>query len=456
MANQFFFPAEIYQKRRQALMQKMGSGQVFLLGNRNVGITYADNYYPFRQDSNFLYYIGVNVPGLSAIIDCDKGETTLFGNDVTVESVVWTGPQPTMRELADSAAIENVLPKNKLETQLEKGFHYLPTYRAEQTLRIKELTRRKFSLKLVKSVIEQREIKGPEEVVEMEKAHTLSAQMQKLVMASAKPGMYEYELIAIASKFRWEHGCKWGYDPIMTVNGQTLHNHYYGNKIKEGDIVLYDGGIEVPSGYQADLTRSFPVSDKFTSLQKQVYEIVHAGYNMAVKKCKPNRSYKDIHLQVAEVMFEGLKDLGWAKGDTKEAIAAGAHTLFFPHGLGHMIGLDVHDMESFDEVYVGYTPRMKKSKEFGLKSLRLGKKLKAGFVITIEPGLYVIPQLIEQFKSEKKHLDFINYQEVEKHLGFGGIRIEDDFLITEKGNRVLGEPFGASVAEVEAVRTKTR
>jgi Xaa-Pro aminopeptidase len=453
MANQFFFDSEIYVKRRKQLMNELGKGQVFLLGNKNSSISYEDDHYPFRQDSTFLYYIGINLPDLAAIIDVDAGQTTVFGLDASVEMVVWTGDQPTMRELADKSGIKNIQSPDKLRESLRKDFQYLPPYRPEHTLFMRSLTRRKHSERLVKAIVKQREIKGEEEIEQIDIAHTLSAKMQRLVMETARPGMFEHELVGVASKFCWDHGVKWGYNPILTINGQTLHNHYYGNKIEEGQLLLYDGGVEAKSGYQGDLTRTFPVGKKFTALQADIYRIVHRGYLAAVEASKPDATYRSIHLHVAKVMFDGLKDVGWTKGNTEDAVAAGAHALFFPHGLGHMIGLDVHDMENFGESLVGYTPKLKKAKEFGLKSLRLGKTLKKGFVLTIEPGIYVIPKLVNQFQNQGRFGEFIHFDKVNNNQGFGGVRIEDDYLLTENGCRVLGEPFPATLEDVEQIRS---
>lgn len=436
------FSAEVYTTRREQLKQKLGSGRILLMGNDEASMNYVDNTYHYRQDSTFLYYIGISQPGLNAIIDIDKNETILFGDDPTIDTIIWIGKTPKMKELADSVGIHLVEPASQLLNFISSDTLYLPPYRDKHILKLRAWTGDKAmrpSIDLIKAIIDQRSIKSEAEIVELDKASTISRLMHQAVKENAKTGMKEYELISFASQIAWEHNCQFAYPAIMTINGQTLHNHYYGNTLKEGDMVLYDGGAELPSGYCGDLTRTFPVGQRFTNLQQEIYDIVQAMYDRAAEISKAGIRYYDVHLETARVMVKGLKALGWMKGDEEEAISSGAFTLFFPHGLGHMLGLDVHDMENFGEEYVGYTETFTKSTEFGLKSLRLGRELQSGFVITIEPGIYVIPELIAKRKSENLYKDFINYELLEKHLSFGGVRIEDDYLIREDEARILGQ-----------------
>ncbi len=454
-SSNFPFSAETYANRRRQLMTEVKSGEILLLSNNYSSINFKDNHFRYRQDSSFLYYIGINQPEVFAVLDCEKGTTTLYGDDVSMDMIIWTGNQPAIKELAAKSGIENILPLSKLSDLNTDQLKYLPTYRAEHelflsSLGIKEIQEHK---DLILAVIQQRNIKSADEIELLDKAVGLTAQMHKKVIEAAKPGMTEYQLVSIANAFAWDNNCAFSFPPILTINGQTLHNHYYGNVLKEDSMVLFDGGIELDSGYCGDMTRTFPADKKLTGIQTDIYKIVHRSYEKAVELSKPGVYYRDVHLAVAKVMVEGLKSIGFMKGDTDEAVATGAHTLFFQHGLGHMLGLDVHDMENLGEVLVGYDESISKSKEFGLKSLRLGRKLKEGYVITIEPGIYIIPELIAKFESEKKHLEFVNYEIVNKHLNAGGIRIEDDYLITSESNRRLGEPLTNDLESILSMKS---
>lgn len=456
MANQFFFPGSTYADRRQKLIENYSEKPILILANEESGINFADNWYPYRQDSTFLYYIGINLPGLAAIIDPSTGATTLFGDDLSMDMIVWTGPQPTLSELGEKVNIKEVRPYSDLEAVVTKEMAYLPPYKPEHEIKLRKLTGSNdisASIDLIKAISSQRSIKSKEEVEQLDQAVTLTGQMHKHIIQNAKPGMYEYQLVGLASSFAWDHGAKWSFPPIMTVHGETLHNHNYHNQLKENDLMLYDGGIEVASGYCGDMTRSFPVNKSFSDIQRSIYNIVLNAYRKGKSLAQPDVFYKDVHLKACLEIAKGLTELGWMKGDPEEAVNMGAHTLFFQHGLGHLMGLDVHDMENFGEQLIGYDEEVQKSKEFGLKSLRLGKRLVAGNVITIEPGIYVIPQLIDKFSAEDKYLDFINYDEVNKFRDFGGIRIEDDFLITsDTGNRQLGEALCVEADEIEELR----
>ena len=459
------FAAETFQKRRAVLKKEVKSGIILLLGNRESSMNFADNHYHFRQDSTFRYYFGIDKPDLAGVIDCDSGEEILFGDDLTIDQIVWTGFQPTMKELAEEVGIQTTLIYNKLREMVTKALtagrslHFLPPYRAAQRVELAELTGKAVasingmaSEELIKAVVKQRNIKTAEEVAELEKAVDITAQMHIAAMQNARPGMKEYEVAAIIQNKAMENGATLSFPMIVTKDGQTLHNHYHGNTLKEGDLLLCDSGAAIESGYCGDMTRTFPVSKKFDTRQKDLYQIALDAHIAAVNELKPGKKFRDIHLLAGATIFEGLKSVGLTKGDTESAVAAGAHTMFFQCGLGHMMGMDVHDMENLGEQFVGYTPDMPKSKEFGLKSLRLGKALEKGNVITVEPGIYIIPSLIDLWKKEKKYEEFINYDELEKFKDFGGIRIEEDFLITEDGAKMLGREVPKSVADVEAAR----
>jgi Xaa-Pro aminopeptidase len=459
------FEKSVYQLRRQKLKQQVGKGLILLLGNEESSMNYKDNLYHFRQDSSFLYFFGLDKPGLAGIIDIDNDREIVFGNELTLDEIVWMGPQPSLAEQAAKAGITTVQPSSALISSLhatrtgKQDIHFLPPYRPENILKISTWldiapggVREHSSVKLIRAVVAQRSIKSPEEIREIEQAVDTTAAMHLAAITGAKEGMTEAQLAGALQGIAISGGGNLAFPTILTVNGQVLHNHYSNTIMREGQMVICDSGAENALHYAGDMTRTFPVGKKFTGLQKEMHDIVLAAQEAAVKALKPGVLFRDVHFLASEILVEGLKSAGVMKGDPKEAVAAGAHTMVFQCGLGHMMGLDVHDMEDLGEQYVGYTDELKKGTEFGLKSLRLGRALEPGFVVTIEPGLYFIPELMDLRKSEKKYLDFINYDKLEAFRHFGGIRIEEDLLITETGSRLLGKPLAKSATEMEALR----
>lgn len=455
------FSSQTYVERRNVLKKALGKGIVLLLGNDESSINFKDNWYPFRQDSTFLYYFGLNLPGLSALIDIDNNKEIIFGNELSIDDIVWTGPQPSLAALAEKVGVKQVLPTSRISDYVSKTTAYLPPYRPEHTVKISQWLGKSiaeansdYSVPLIKAVAQQRSVKSAEEIEEIDKAVSITSDMHLAVMQAARPGMKEHELVGIAVQKAAESNVHLSFPPIMTVNGNILHNHYYGNTLKEGQMLLFDGGTESGSLYAGDMTRTYPVGAKFDSRQRALYDVVIDAHSAAVDALKPGALFKDIHLHACKKLVEGLTQVGLMKGDADEAVSAGAHTMFFQCGLGHMMGLDVHDMENLGEQYIGYTDTLVKSKEFGLKSLRLGKELEKGYVVTIEPGIYIIPELIDMYKSENKYTDFINYKELENYRTFGGIRVEDDYVVTDAGSSLLGTPLARSANDVEQVRTK--
>ncbi|MBN2280503.1 MAG: aminopeptidase P family protein [Candidatus Marinimicrobia bacterium] len=458
------FNKEIYIQRRTKLIANFNSGLLLFPGNLESPMNYADNTYRFRQDSNFLYFFGLDEANHFAVIDLDHKRQILFGDDYEIDDIIWMGPQPKMLEKAASVGITDVEPKARLaeiiQQALDKGreIHFLPPYRGETKIQLAELigfraaqAREKASEKLIKAVVAQRSIKSREEIAEIENAIDIAASMHVAVMKACKPGMYEYELAGALEGVALGAGSSLSFSAIVTHNGQTLHNHHHGNKLEAGRLLINDSGCESEMHYAADITRTYPISGKFTEKQKAVYNIVLKAETEAIKMIKPGIKYKTIHLAAAKIIATGLKELGLMKGNTDDAVEAGAHALFFPHGLGHMMGLDVHDMEGLGENFVGYDENTVRSTQFGTAYLRLGKELQTGNVLTVEPGCYFIPELIDLWKSEGKHTEFINYEKVEEYHDFGGIRIEDDVLVTETGQRVLGTPIPKTVEEIEAL-----
>ena len=460
------FEANTYQARRKQLQAQLSSGLVLFLGNEEAGMNYKDNTYPFRQDSTFLYYFGLDNAGLAAIIDLDEEKSTIYGYDFTMDDVVWMGPQPSLADRAARAGVHRTAALSHLEAALRKAqeqgrdIHFLPPYRPEGQLKLQKLlgvnpdqASELASVALIKAVVAQRSYKSEEEVAEINKAVNTTAAMHTRAMQMARPGMVESEVAGAIEGIALSDGGRLSFPAIVTINGQTLHNHYHGNTLEKGQLMLVDSGAEAISHYAGDMTRTFPVSKKFSTRQREIYEIVLKSNMDAIAALKPGVPYRDIHLLSARVIAQGLKDLNLMKGNVDEAVAAGAHALFYPHGLGHMMGLDVHDMENLGENYVGYTDTLTRSTQFGLSALRLGRALEPGFVLTVEPGIYFIPELIDLWKAEGKHSDFLNFSVIDTYKDFGGVRIEDDYLITDDGAKLLGKPVAKTIEEVEALRS---
>ncbi len=459
------FKTKTYQLRREALKEKLGSGVILFLGNEDSPMNYKDNIYHFRQDSSFLYYFGMDQPNLAGIIDVEEDKEIIFGNELTMDDIVWTGPQTSVHDLAVMVGIKETMPYNKVEKILHaaqaqrKTIHFLPPYRAVNQAKLAryfdlnyEAVPQHASINLIKAVIAQRAIKSTEEIVEMEKAVNTSRAMHMAAMKIAKAGLKEQDLVGAVTDIAIANGGHLSYPAIITVNGQTLHNHHYHNVLESGQLVLGDFGAETSMHYAGDITRTFPVDKTFTDRQKEIYNIVLKAEQDCIAGLRPGLTYQQVHLQAASIITEGLKALGLMKGNVEEAVQAGAHALFFPHGLGHMIGLDVHDMEDFGEDYVGYDEKIKRIDQFGTKYLRLGRNLESGFVLTVEPGIYFIPELIDQWKAEGRHSDFLNFDKILQYKDFSGIRIEDNVLITEDGHKILGDHIPKTVEEVEEMR----
>ena len=428
-------------------------------------MNYKDNTYPFRQDSTFLYFFGLDFPGLGALLDIDEGISTVFGDELTIDDIVWMGSQPTLRERCDKAGVDRTEPAARLKEQVQRAMnrgrmvHFLPAYRPEHTLRIFDLTglpgpaqTEQASIPFVKSVVNMRNHKSPAEIDQIEEAVDISVEMHQTMMRMVRPGISEAEVASAVTEIALRKGSGLSFPVIATVNGQTLHNHYHGNILQEGDLFLLDAGAESSLHYAGDLSSTAPVSKRFTEQQKMIYDMALHAHTVAVDALRPGIAFREIHLKVAETIAADLKSIGLVTGDPAEVASEGAYAMFFPCGLGHMMGLDVHDMENLGEVWVGYDGHPK-SATFGFKSLRLARPLEPGFVLTIEPGIYFIPELIDLWRSQGKFKDFLNYDEIEKFKGFGGLRNEEDYLITPDGKRRLGHLYKPmTTEEVEAMK----
>ncbi|MDP3915529.1 MAG: aminopeptidase P family protein [Bacteroidota bacterium] len=458
------FNRETYIARRKQLKQKISDGIILLLGNVDSPMNYADNTYYFRQDSTFLYFFGLDFQKLAGVIDTESGEEIVFGDDVNIEDIIWMGPQIALKEKAEKVGISKTEPFKKLQQIIEKAIssgrkiHFLPPYRAENKILLNELLgisvsklKAYSSLELIKAIVDLRSVKEEQEIAEIRKACAVGYQMHVTAMKMAKAGVWEQSIAGTIEGIANAGGGMVSFPVILSQNGETLHNHNHSQTLQNGRLLLVDAGAEVGSHYASDFTRTMPVSGKFTQKQREIYEIVLGANNRGRELTKPGSTYLSVHLAAAEVIASGMKALGLMKGDVKEAVAAGAHALFMPHGLGHMLGLDVHDMEDLGQIYVGYDNETRPVDQFGTAYLRMGRKLQPGFVITNEPGIYFIPALIEKWKAEKINADFINFDRLESYLDFGGIRLEDDIFVTDTGCEILGDRIPITPDEVEEV-----
>ncbi len=458
------FESKIYSGRRKTLHGIMGSGVAIFAGNVDAPMNYPANTYHFRQDSDFLYYFGLDLQGFAGLMDFDSGEDMIFGNDAGMDDIIWMGPQPSVRDLAARCGVKKSAPMAKLEefvkAALDKGriIHFLPPYRAETKMMLGSLLKEnpcrmktKASEKLTKAVISMRSVKEEVEIDEIEKAIGIAFDMHVTAMKMCRQGVTEQQIFGTVEGIALAGGWGPSFPIILSVNGQTLHNHSHDNLLKKGRMMVTDAGAETDLHYSSDITRTTPVGGKFSLRQKEIYEVVLKANTESINLAGPGMSNLDLHLNACKIIAAGMKDLGLMKGDVDEAVNEGAHALFMPHGLGHMMGLDVHDMEALGENLAGYNENIKRSSQFGLAFLRFALPYKPGHVFTVEPGCYFIPELIDLWKSEGKFREFINYDRVEKWKDFGGVRIEDNVLITGTGNRLLGKPIPKTISAIEKV-----
>lgn len=460
------FNTETYTRRRADLVKALASrgttaGTIVFPGSEESPVNYPDNCYHFRQDSSFLYYFGIQEPGLAASLDLASARATLYADEQSLDSMIWSGPRPGAGDFAAACGAEAVRSRNALQADLAalKGsIEILPQYRGETILYlVKDLgldtatIRHGTSLTLIQAVIAQREVKEAQEVVQIEAAVDTTIDMHRAVIQHTRPGATEAQLMATASQMALAKGGRPAFPPIATTQGAVLHNHGYGATLAAGGLFLLDSGAETAEGYAGDLTSTFPIGPRYDERQKAIYRIVLEAGTAGVACMKPGQPFKEAHLAAARTIASGLKDLGLMKGDVDEAVAAGAHALFFCHGLGHQMGLDVHDLESLGEDHVGYDGQIR-STQFGLKNLRMAKALKPGMVMTVEPGIYFIPGLIARWKAESAHHAFIDYKAAEAWSKLGGYRNEEDWLVTETAVRRLGKPFDKSIESMESYK----
>ncbi len=453
------FDPQIYRARREQLRGSLDGGVVLLPAAAAMPRTYPENVYPYRQSAHLLYYVGLTDPGLFLVSYPAEGRDVLYGDPVTIDDVIWCGPKASLEERAALAGIDEVAPAEQLAADLEarRGeIHYLPPFQREVVATLARLFGQNgpqvlagSSPALVQAVAEQRLIKGPEEVAEIEEALVVTATAYRRAMETVKPGLVEREIAGLIQGVALAAGREQSFLPITTVNGEVLHNDSRDRQLNHGQLMLIDSGAESARGYASDITRTLPVSGTFDGRQRVIYELVLAAQRTAIRATRPGVTYREVHLESARVIAEGLTAEGLMRGDPAEAVAAGAHALFFPHGLGHALGIDVHDMEDLGDA-VGYEPGEGRSEQFGLAALRFARELEPGHVVTAEPGIYFIPALIDQWAAEGRHEAFIDYEALADWRRFGGIRIEDDVLVTDTGARVLGPPIPKGADAVES------
>ncbi len=447
------FDKATYVRRRGELKKLVNNGIIVLFGNNEAPANCpANTYHPFRQDSSFLYYYGLERDGLVGVIDLDENKEYLIGNDIDIDDIVWFGSVESVKEMAEMVGVENSAPMSELDNICKKALkagrkvHFLPPYRFDTQIQIFDLLgihpskqKEEASLELIKAVIKMRSTKEQQEIEQLEDAATIGYKMHSTAMRLAKPGVTEQYIAGVIGGIAESYGTKVSFSTILSQHGEIMHGAPSSRALESGRLVLCDAGGENAMHYCSDNTRTYPVNGKFTQRQLDIYNIVKDCHDLALKISKPGIKYYDVHMDICRLMTDRLKELGLMKGDTEEAVRAGAHAMFLPHGLGHMMGIDVHDMEALGQCYVGFDDEIQPSTQFGTGSLRMGRRLQEGFVVTDEPGIYFIPQLIDEWKAKGHNAEFLNFDKIETYKDFGGIRIEDDILITKDGCRFVGK-----------------
>ena len=448
------FEKEVYASRRAQLMKLVKTGVILLFGNNDSPNNCPANaYYPFRQDASFRYYFGQVRDGLVGVIDVDAGTEMLVGNDIDIEDIVWYGSVDSVASMATQVGVAQSAPMARLADIVNQAkaqgrkIHFLPPYRHDIQIQIMDLTgihpskqREAASLELIHAVVEMRSVKTPLEIAELEKASVIGYKMHTTAMRLTKPGVTEKFVGGQVDGIAHSYGAQVSFATIFSQHGEIMHGNPSTAVLESGRLALCDAGAESLAGYCSDNTRTYPVNGKFTQRQLDIYTIVEACHDYVLEVAKPGVKYADVHFAVCRLMTERLKELGLMKGDVDEAVRAGAHAMFLPHGLGHMMGMDVHDMEALGQIYVGFDEETRPNLEqFGTNCLRMGRRLQEGFVVTDEPGIYFIPALIDEWRASGHCAEFLNFDMLDTYKDFGGIRLEDDVLITADGCRFLGK-----------------
>ncbi len=464
------FSKQTYVERREVLRKRIGSGLIVIMGNNDSPMNYPANVYRFRQDSCFLYYFGLHREGLVGVIDADENKEYLIGNDIDIEDIVWFGQVDSVADMAAQTGVANSAPMKQLQTLVDKAkaqgrkVHFLPPYRHDIQIQLMDLLgihpsqqRAEASVELIKAVVDQRAVKSAEEIAEIERACAIGYEMHTTAMQLCRPGVTEQYIAGVIGGIASAKGCITSFPSILSMHGEIMHGYPSPRPLEAGRLMLCDAGAETNENYCSDNTRTTPINGKFDQRQREIYSIVEECHDYALDIAKPGVRWWDVHFGVARLMTNRLKELGLMKGDTEEAVRAGAHAMFMPHGLGHMMGMDVHDMEGLGQTYVGFDEETQPNLEqFGTNCLRCGRRLQEGWVMTDEPGIYFIPALIDDWKASGHCKEFLNFDLLETYKDFGGIRIEDDILITKEGQRFLGKdriPY--HIDDVEAYYAET-
>ena len=447
------FDKQTYIERRSVLRHRIGNGLIVLFGNNDSPVNYPNNSYKFRQDSTFLYYFGLQRDGLVGVIDADSGDEWLIGNDIDIEDIVWFGSVDSVADMAELAGVQKSAPMSRLESLVRdaqdsgRQLHFLPPYRHDLMIQLMDLTgihprdqKAAASVRLIEAVVAQRIVKSADEIAEIERACAIGFEMHTMAMRMCRPAITEQEIAGRISGIASSKGCIVSFPSILSMHGEIMHGYPSPRPLEAGRLMLCDCGAETNENYCSDHTRTTPISGQFDNRQREIYQIVVDAHDRAFAKAAPEVKWWDVHFEAARVITEGLKALGLMKGNTDDALEAGAHAMFFPHGLGHAMGMDVHDMEGLGQSYVGFDNEVQpRLDQFGTNCLRFGRRLKEGYVMTDEPGIYFIPALIDEWRATGHCKDFLNFDRIETYKDFGGIRIEDDLLITADGCRYLGE-----------------
>ena len=447
------FDKQTYISRRAVLRERVEHGLIVLFGNNDAPMNYPANAYKFRQDSTFLYYFGQHREGLCGVIDADSGQEWLLGDDISLDDIVWFGAVDSVADMAEQCGVERSAPMNRLESLVREAqdsgreIHFLPPYRHDIMIQLMDLLgihprdqRTKASLKLIKAVVDQRAVKTAGEVAEIERACAIGYEMHTTAMRMCRPSVTEQEIAGTLAGIAQARGCIASFQTILSMHGEIQHGYPSPRPLETGRLMLCDCGAETNENYCSDNTRVTPISGRFTSKQREIYQAVADAHDRVAEMAAPGVKWWDCHFEAARVITERLKDIGLMKGNTEDALAAGAHAMFFVHGLGHMMGMDVHDMEGLGQIYVGFDDEVRPNLEqFGTNCLRCGRRMQEGFVMTDEPGIYFIPALIDDWRARQHNAEFINFDKVDEYRDFGGIRLEDDLLITADGCRYLGE-----------------
>ncbi len=445
------FSKSTYVERRNELKKLVGSGLIVLFGNNDSPANYPSNTYKFRQDSSFLYYFGLHRNGLVGVIDVDNDREYLVGDEIDIEDIVWYGSVTSVAEMAEMTGVAHTAAMRELPAIVESAkaqgeeVHFLPPYRFDNQIQIMDLLgihpsqqKAAASLKLIAAVVKMRTTKTEEEIAELERAAEIGYEMHTTAMRLCRPGITEQYIGGMVDGIANAYGCMVSFQTIATQHGEVMHGNPSTAKLEAGRLMLVDAGAETNENYCSDNTRTTPVSGVFTQKQKDIYNIVVECHDHVLEVAKPGVKWWDVHFAVCRIITERLQQLGLMKGDVEESLKAGAHAMFLPHGLGHSMGMDVHDMEGLGQVYVGFDNEVRPSTQFGTNALRFGRRLQKGFVVTDEPGIYFIPALIDDWKKNGTNAQFLNFDKIDEYRDFGGIRIEDDVLITDEGCRFIG------------------